>query len=55
MLVPIFVCSFIGYMIDDHFGTQIWFVILFFVGAAAGARNIYVLARKSYRDKGDSE
>ncbi len=48
MLVPIFMCSFAGYYIDKFFDTQIWFVILFFVGAIAGGRNIYLLAKKTY-------
>lgn len=48
MLVPIFMCSFAGYYIDRYFGTQIWFVVLFFIGAIAGGRNIYLLAKKTY-------
>ena len=55
MLVPIFMCSFAGYYIDRYFGTQIWFVILFFVGAIAGGRNVYVLAKKAYTDKEDTD
>lgn len=54
MLVPIFLCSFAGYYIDGYFGTNIWFIILFFVGAFAGARNIYVLAQRSYKKKEES-
>ena len=54
MLVPIFMCSFAGYYIDKFFSTQIWFVVLFFVGAIAGGRNIYLLAKKTYSDSGDS-
>ncbi len=52
MLVPIFLCSFIGYYIDKKLGTNVFFIILFFVGAIAGARNIYILARKEYTDEG---
>lgn len=55
MLVPIFLCSFAGYYIDNYFGTQIWFVILFFVGAIAGGRNIYLLAKNTYGKNEDSE
>jgi len=54
MLVPIFMCSFAGYYIDNYFGTQIWFVIFFFVGAIAGGRNVYLLAKKTYSNSGDS-
>ena len=54
MLVPIFLCSAVGYWIDSKCGTQFCFVLLFFVGAVAGGRNIYILARKFYR-KDDNE
>ena len=46
MLVPICMCSYVGYLLDQKFGTWIWFVILFFVGALAGGRNVYLLAQK---------
>lgn len=50
MLVPIFLCSFLGYFIDKQAGTQIWFIVLFFLGAAAGFRNIYIMARGLYQN-----
>lgn len=50
MLVPIFMCSFLGLFIDEKFHTGFWFVLLFFVGALAGFRNIFVLAKKIYED-----
>jgi F0F1-type ATP synthase assembly protein I len=53
MLVPIFLCSFAGLYIDKRFGTSFWFVLLFFVGALAGFRNIYILAKKIY--EGDKD
>lgn len=54
MLVPIFLCSFAGMFLDRKFGTAFWFVLLFFVGALAGFRNIFILARKIYEgDKKD--
>lgn len=54
MLVPIFLCSALGYFIDSKLGTNLFFIILFFVGAAAGARNIYILARREFaNDKKD--
>lgn len=54
MLVPIFLCSALGYFIDSKLGTSFFFIILFFVGAAAGARNIYILARREFaNDKKD--
>jgi F0F1-type ATP synthase assembly protein I len=53
MLVPIFLCSFVGLFIDKKLGTGFWFVLLFFVGALAGFRNIYILAKKIY--EGDKD
>lgn len=48
MLVPIFVCSFIGIAIDKKFGTSFFVVIMFFIGAAAGFRNVFKFAKKIY-------
>lgn len=55
MLVPIFLCSFVGMFLDKKFGTVYWFVLLFFVGALAGFRNIFILARKIYEGDGSDE
>lgn len=51
MLVPIVMCTFLGMFIDRKFGTSLWVVILFFVGALAGFRNIYIFAKKIFDDK----
>lgn len=51
MLVPIFICCYGGYWLDRKFQTNVFFVLFFFVGAAAGGRNIYLLAKKAYDDK----
>lgn len=48
MLVPIFLLSFLGIKLDQYFHTSYWIVLLFFVGAAAGFRNIFVMAKKIY-------
>ncbi len=53
MLVPIFMCAFIGMFIDKKAGTSYWMIILFFVGALAGFRNVYRLAKKISSMKGD--
>ena len=53
MLVPIFMCFFIGVFIDKKFGTSYWMIILFFVGALAGFTNVYRLAKKISSMKGD--
>lgn len=55
MLVPIFMCSAAGYALDRWLGTSYLFVILFFIGALAGFRNVFLLARRVYDgEKGDS-
>lgn len=46
MLVPIGMCSYVGYLIDRKLGTSCIFILLFFVGAMAGGRNVYLLAKK---------
>ena len=46
MLVPIFLCSMAGRWLDGKLGTSWIFILMFFVGAAAGAGNVYRLARK---------
>lgn len=51
MLVPIFMCSFVGIWLDRKLGTTYWMVVLFFVGAISGFRNIWVFARKIYTVK----
>lgn len=55
MLVPIFLCSFIGIYIDRKFGTSFWMVLLFFVGALAGFRNVYIFAKKIYSTKSEKD
>jgi len=51
MLVPIFLCSFLGIFLDKKLGTS-WLVILFFfIGAMAGGRNVYVFAKKIFDNK----
>ena len=55
MLVPIFMCSFLGIWLDKKLGTSYIMIILFFVGALAGFRNVYYLARKVYKDKGKDD
>ena len=51
MLVPIFLCAYAGWYLDKRFHTAFWFVLLFFVGALAGFRNIFILAKKIYEHK----
>ena len=46
MLVPICMCSYMGYLVDKKLNTSFLFIIFFFVGALAGGRNVYMLAQK---------
>ena len=48
MIVPIFLCTFLGIWIDRKAGTSYVVIILFFIGALAGFTNIYKLAKKIY-------
>lgn len=52
MLVPIFLCSFLGMYLDKKLGTSYIMIVLFFFGALAGFRNIYIVAKRIYSDKG---
>ncbi len=46
MLVPIAICFYAGYRLDRHFGTSYLTIILFFVGALAGFRNVFMIAKR---------
>lgn len=55
MLVPIFMCSLAGWAIDKWLETSFFVIVLFFIGALAGFRNVFILAKRVYGDgKGDS-
>ena len=49
MLVPIILCTFIGIYLDRILGTSFIVIILFFLGAIAGGRNVYIFARQIYK------
>ena len=51
MLVPIFLCSFLGVCLDRWLGTSFLVVVFFFLGALAGFRNVFQLAKKLYSSK----
>lgn len=55
MLVPIFLCSFLGIFLDRKLGTQFFMILLFFVGAAAGFRNVYHMAKNIYEKKSEKD
>lgn len=51
MLVPILLCTLIGVYIGERFSIPIITVPLFLLGALAGFRNVYVIAKRMYTDK----
>lgn len=51
MLVPILLCTFLGMFLDRIFGTSIIVIVLFFLGAVAGFRNIYIFAGSMNKNK----
>lgn len=55
MLVPVCVCSFLGHFLDKKLGTSYLVIILFFVGAVAGFRNIYRFAMQISKKASSSE
>ncbi len=50
MMVPIVLCVVIGIKADEWLGTSFIVIIMFFLGAAAGFRNIYILSKDIYGD-----
>lgn len=53
MLVPILLCTFLGIFLDEKLHTNFIVIILFFLGAMAGFRNIYIMSRQIYDDGKD--
>jgi F0F1-type ATP synthase assembly protein I len=51
MLVPICAMSALGIFLDKKLGTSYIMVILFFVGAMAGAQNIYRMAKSIFESE----
>ena len=48
MLVPIFLCSFVGMYLDRRFDTSFWMILLFYVGTLAGFTNVFRFAKRIY-------
>lgn len=51
MLVPILLCTLIGAYLGKKFSIPIIAVPLFLIGALAGFRNVWVMAKKLCEDK----
>ena len=52
MIVPILMCGALGLFLDRKLGTGYLAILLFFIGALAGFRNIYVFSKKIFSEKG---
>ncbi len=50
MIVPIVLCMFLGMFVADKLSAPIITVPFFIIGALAGFRNVYILARSVYQD-----
>ncbi len=48
MLVPIGMMSALGIWLDRKYHTSFWTILLFCVGAIAGAQSVYRIAKKFY-------
>ena len=58
MLVPIFLCLFVGQWLDKKLGTQFLTIIFIFVGILTAYRNFYVVLKpmlKGKKEKADEE
>lgn len=50
MIVPIVMCTLLGVWIGEKIRMPGITVLLFLMGAAAGFRNIFIMAKKIYQD-----
>lgn len=48
MIVPILLCTALGIFIDKKTGMFVFAIVLFIMGALAGFRNCYIMAKKIY-------
>lgn len=54
MLVPIGLMTWLGVYLDSKFGTSYLVILLFFIGALAGGRNVYRQAKSIFGNPSDS-
>ena len=52
MMVPVFLCVWLGSVLDEKFGTAFLFPIFLILGFLSAIRNVYILTRGFYaKDK----
>ena len=55
MIVPILMCSLLGVYIGKKFDMMIIVIPLFIIGALAGFRNVYIMAKKIVEQESDRD
>lgn len=55
MIVPIVMCTLLGVWLGEKYDIPVITVPFFIVGALAGFTNIFKMARKIYRQDGESD
>jgi len=55
MLVPVMMCTLIGVWLGNKFDMPVIAVPLFIIGALAGFRNIFIMAKRIYQDNGSRD
>lgn len=53
MIIPVVLCFLFGLWMDKLLGTSFIAILLFFVGAAAGGRNVYRIFKKYMKNDGE--
>ena len=55
MIVPILMCTLLGVYIGKKFDMMIIVIPLFIIGALAGFRNVYIMAKKIFEQESDRD
>ncbi|MBO5372178.1 MAG: AtpZ/AtpI family protein [Lachnospiraceae bacterium] len=55
MVVPIFMCTLAGVWIGEKWNIPIIVLPLFILGALAGFRNVYIMAKKIFEQESDRD
>ena len=48
MLVPVFLCARLGYLLMRKFDNEIWFLLMLILGVGAAFRNLFLLTKSFY-------
>ena len=54
-IVPILMCTLLGVYIGKKFDMMIIVIPLFIIGALAGFRNVYIMAKKIFEQESDRD